>query len=120
MQLVGKESTPSTRWSVEVSRGGGGGGVGGGGTASIRCDRMAANCCHHARAACSDATAECEEHGLFDLVFVATGQFNIPKLPAWATDTELRRSGFSGKVIHSHDFRRGTDFAGMNVVVVGR
>ena len=80
---------------------------------------------------------------VFDAVFIATGQFNTPKLPPplqpktrTETETALAASAasaptemyhgksyatrYTGQVLHSRDFRRGSDYAGKNVVVVRR
>lgn len=50
----------------------------------------------------------------FDHVIVATGHFstpNVPDYPGFAT--------FPGRIMHSHDFRDASEFAGKDLLVVG-
>ncbi|XP_033753228.1 dimethylaniline monooxygenase [N-oxide-forming] 3-like [Pecten maximus] len=50
----------------------------------------------------------------FSHVIVATGHFSVPNFPDFeGIDT------FRGRVLHSHDFRRGSDFKGQRVLLVG-
>ena len=55
----------------------------------------------------------------FDAVIVASGQFNLPKLPLCLTPIPLAQSGFAGQVLHSRDFRSGKDYKNLNVLVLG-
>ncbi|MGP6173238.1 flavin-containing monooxygenase [Corynebacterium sp. A21] len=47
-------------------------------------------------------------------VVVATGLFNRPRIPGWATEP-----GFRGEVLHSSAYQGPTDFTGRSVLVVG-
>lgn len=61
---------------------------------------------------------QCEKYWDFDLVVVASGHYNLPRIP----DTEgLKewKSVFSDRVIHSKQYRKPQDYAGKNVLVVG-
>ncbi|WP_028934970.1 flavin-containing monooxygenase [Pseudonocardia spinosispora] len=50
----------------------------------------------------------------FDYVIVATGHFSIPNVPDYpGFDT------FPGRVLHSHDFRDASEFAGKDLLVMG-
>ena len=55
----------------------------------------------------------------FDLVLVASGQFNLPKLPICLQTVSLSASQFQGHVLHSREFRNGADYVNKNVLVVG-
>lgn len=50
----------------------------------------------------------------FDYVVVATGHFSYPNVP-YVGGIEQ----FSGRIIHSHDFRNAEEFSGQNVLIVG-
>lgn len=50
----------------------------------------------------------------FDYIIVATGHFSTPHLPHFEG---LER--FPGRILHSHDFRDGKQFAGLNLLVIG-
>jgi len=50
----------------------------------------------------------------FDYVVVATGHFSFPNVP----EVEGIQQ-FPGRIIHSHDFRNGQEFAGQDVLIVG-
>ena len=56
---------------------------------------------------------------MFDAVIVASGQFNVPKLPKCLQAKRLTNSHYQGTVLHSREFRAGADYQGLNVVVVG-
>ena len=47
-------------------------------------------------------------------VIVATGRHNTPRLPRWAGMDD-----FSGRVIHSHEYSSGREFAGERALVIG-
>lgn len=47
-------------------------------------------------------------------VIVATGRDRIPWLPDWPG-----AAGFTGRIVHSADFGRATDYAGKRVLVIG-
>ncbi|XP_040583947.1 trimethylamine monooxygenase [Lepeophtheirus salmonis] len=50
----------------------------------------------------------------FDYVVNATGHFSFPNIPSFkGIET------FPGRVLHSHDFRHGEQFAGMRLLVIG-
>ncbi|KAI1696959.1 flavin-binding monooxygenase-like domain-containing protein [Ditylenchus destructor] len=50
----------------------------------------------------------------FDYITVATGHFSTPNVPYYpGFDT------FSGRIIHSHDFRDAREFTNLNVLVIG-
>lgn len=49
---------------------------------------------------------------------IGTGH-KTPVVPAWAAETELKRSGFKGRVMHSVTYQNADDFAGKRGVVVG-
>ncbi len=51
---------------------------------------------------------------LFDYVIVATGHFSTPHVPDFEG---IER--FTGRVLHSHDFRDAEQFAGLNLLIVG-
>ena len=57
-------------------------------------------------------TKDFSEH--FDYVIVAVGHFSMPNVPHFKGIDR-----FSGRVIHSHDFRDAKQFAGQNILVVG-
>jgi trimethylamine monooxygenase len=59
-----------------------------------------------------DATAPRTED--FDYVVVATGHFSTPNLPAYQGFQT-----FPGRVLHSHDFRDASEFAGKDLLVMG-
>lgn len=48
------------------------------------------------------------------VVVVATGRHNIPRLPHWPGMSE-----FGGRLLHSHDYRSGSEFAGKRALVIG-
>ena len=50
----------------------------------------------------------------YDYFVMAPGMFNLKKIPDWPG-----RDNFEGEVIHSSEFRDGTQVAGKNVVIVG-
>lgn len=52
---------------------------------------------------------------VFDQVIVASGHNTEPVLPAPAPGSDT----FTGRVLHALDYRDGSDFAGLRVVVVG-
>jgi trimethylamine monooxygenase len=53
-------------------------------------------------------------HQDFDWVVVACGHFSMPHLP------ELPGAGsFPGRILHSHDFRIPSEFAGQRLLLVG-
>ncbi|MEO8580293.1 MAG: NAD(P)/FAD-dependent oxidoreductase [Gemmatimonadales bacterium] len=47
-------------------------------------------------------------------VILATGRHNAPRLPRWAGMED-----FIGRVIHSHEYSSGREFAGKRVLVIG-
>jgi putative flavoprotein involved in K+ transport len=49
-----------------------------------------------------------------DTVVVATGYNHTPVLPDWQG-----RDGFTGKLLHSKDYRNGSIYSGLDVLVVG-
>ncbi|CAF2744489.1 unnamed protein product [Rotaria sp. Silwood2] len=50
----------------------------------------------------------------FDYVIVATGHFSMPNVPYFdGIET------FSGRILHSHDFRFAQDFLGQDVLIIG-
>ncbi len=50
----------------------------------------------------------------FDNVVVATGHFSVPYIPEYEG-----MDSFSGRIMHSHDFRDAEEFRGKNIVVLG-
>jgi cation diffusion facilitator CzcD-associated flavoprotein CzcO len=48
------------------------------------------------------------------VVVIATGQYNTPHIPTWPG-----RDRYTGRVIHSADYRSGRDYAGQRVLVIG-
>ena len=48
------------------------------------------------------------------VVIVATGRHNVPRMPEWSGMDRFR-----GRVLHSHDYRSGRQFAGLRALVVG-
>ncbi|MET0188586.1 MAG: FAD-dependent oxidoreductase [Pseudonocardia sediminis] len=52
------------------------------------------------------------ERQLFDAVVVASGHQGVPSHPGWAKD-------FTGRYLHSHDYREPEPFRGERVLVVG-
>lgn len=60
------------------------------------------------------ATSKTTDH-IFDVVVLSTGRYNIPKWPHKLDG----REGFSGSVIHSHDYRHRESYQGQQVVIVG-
>jgi trimethylamine monooxygenase len=50
----------------------------------------------------------------FDYVIVGTGHFSIPNMPSFEGFER-----FPGRVMHSHDFRDASEFAGKNLLVIG-
>ena len=51
----------------------------------------------------------------FDYLVVATSHFTVPNMPPFdGTDQ------FPGRIIHSRDFRNAEEFAGQNVLIIGR
>lgn len=61
-----------------------------------------------------DLKTQQEQCQTFDYVIVATGHFSIPNVP----HLEGIES-FSGRVMHSHDFRDAEEFRDRNTVVIG-
>ncbi len=59
----------------------------------------------------SDSERETAE---YDYFVMAPGMFNLKKIPAWPG-----QDSFEGRVIHSSEFRDGTQVAGKHVVIVG-
>jgi trimethylamine monooxygenase len=53
----------------------------------------------------------------YDNVIVATGHFSSPNYPESHVLRELDK--FSGRILHSRDFRDGKEFSGLNVLVIG-
>ena len=51
---------------------------------------------------------------IFDYVVVATGHFSIPNLPTYPGLDK-----FSGRILHSHDFRNADEFKSKTVLLVG-
>jgi len=51
----------------------------------------------------------------FDNVIVSTGHFSMPNVPYFPGF-----ESFSGRIMHSHDFRDALEFKGKNVLIVGR
>lgn len=47
-------------------------------------------------------------------IVIATGQYNIPRMPEWPG-----RERFRGRVLHAGDYRSGRAFAGQRVLVIG-
>ena len=47
-------------------------------------------------------------------VVVATGYTRVPNVPSWPG-----QGGFSGTILHSHEYKNGALFTGKNVLVVG-
>ena len=66
-------------------------------------------------------TTSTEQHTTtnFDIVLVASGQFNLRKFPSCLQSKSLLLSNFTGTVLHSREFRQGSDYVGKNVLVVG-
>ncbi|KAI8097535.1 uncharacterized protein BX664DRAFT_293123 [Halteromyces radiatus] len=54
----------------------------------------------------------------FDAVVLATGQFQIPSVPAYDGLQEYHTQ-FPGKIIHSKQFRKTSDFKNKKVLVIG-
>lgn len=52
---------------------------------------------------------------VFDFVVVASGHFSTPNVPYFEG-----LSTFNGRVLHSHDFRDALEFAGKDVLIIGR
>jgi len=50
----------------------------------------------------------------FDNVIVATGHFSVPNVPSFEGIDK-----FPGRVMHSHDFREASEFAGKRVMCIG-
>ena len=50
----------------------------------------------------------------FDYVIVATGHFSIPNVPSYPGFEQ-----FTGRILHSHDFRDSQEFTGKDLLVVG-
>ena len=50
----------------------------------------------------------------FDYVIVATGHYSVPNVPSFPG---VER--FPGRVLHAHDFRDATEFAGKTLLLVG-
>merc|ERR1711974_126871 len=50
----------------------------------------------------------------FDYVVVATGHFSVPNVPTFPGVEK-----FPGRVLHAHDFRDATEFAGKRLLLVG-
>lgn len=48
------------------------------------------------------------------IVILATGHYTTPFIPAWAGV-----DAFRGRLLHSHDYRSGQEFAGQRALVVG-
>ncbi|XP_033099830.1 dimethylaniline monooxygenase [N-oxide-forming] 5-like [Anneissia japonica] len=55
-----------------------------------------------------------EQTDVFDAVMVCTGKHSKCRIPEYP-----RMDKFKGQIIHSNTFRRGEDFVGQNVLVVG-
>lgn len=53
----------------------------------------------------------------FDKVIVATGHFSVPEASSVKAVSGL--DGFAGRIMHSHDFRDASQFAGQDVLLVG-
>ncbi len=51
---------------------------------------------------------------LFDFVVVASGHFSTPNVPYFAGFET-----FPGRILHAHDFREASEFAGKDVVLIG-
>ncbi|OQV15017.1 putative Senecionine N-oxygenase [Hypsibius exemplaris] len=51
----------------------------------------------------------------FDFVVVATGHFSVPNVPYFDGVEQ-----FTGRVLHSHDFRDAVEFSGKDVLIIGR
>jgi len=66
----------------------------------------------HVRA--HDLKADEEVNELFDYVVVASGHFSTPNVPYFEGV-----EGFTGRVLHAHDFRSADEFAGKDVLMVG-
>jgi cation diffusion facilitator CzcD-associated flavoprotein CzcO len=49
-----------------------------------------------------------------DSVVIATGRHNVPHLPEWPGMRDFR-----GRLVHSHDYRSGREFAGKRALVIG-
>jgi putative flavoprotein involved in K+ transport len=47
-------------------------------------------------------------------VVVATGRYNVPRLPRWEGMDD-----FAGRILHSHQYKSGSEFAGERALVVG-
>ena len=47
-------------------------------------------------------------------VVVATGRHNVPRLPRWPGV-----DAYQGRLVHSHDYRSGREFAGARALVIG-
>ena len=49
-----------------------------------------------------------------EVVAIATGRHNVPRMPAWPGQDDFR-----GRVMHSHEYRSGRGFAGRRALVIG-
>ena len=50
----------------------------------------------------------------FDFVVVASGHFSVPNIPEYPG-----MNAFSGRILHSHDFRSAEEFSGKDLIVLG-
>src|SRR5699024_4428874 len=56
-----------------------------------------------------------QETNEFDYVVVATGHFSTPNMPYFKG-----LENFHGRVLHAHDFRDALEFAGQDLLLIGR
>jgi trimethylamine monooxygenase len=61
-----------------------------------------------------DYTADRLTSEIFDHVIVATGHFSTPNMPEFTGFDH-----FPGRILHAHDFRDATEFAGKDVLLIG-
>jgi cation diffusion facilitator CzcD-associated flavoprotein CzcO len=61
-----------------------------------------------------EIVSEKEERRLAPVVIIATGNYHEPVVPRWPGLED-----YGGRVVHSHDYASGRDFAGEDVLVVG-
>lgn len=59
-----------------------------------------------------------EKHWEFDLVVVASGHYNLPRVPDTPGLKEWK-SAFKDRVIHSKQYRKPENYAGKNLLVIG-
>jgi len=50
----------------------------------------------------------------FDYVVVASGHFSTPNMPEYPG-----YEGFTGRILHAHDFRDAVEFAGKDILIIG-